>query len=257
VQEEEGQAAVFLEDVRRLWAWAREEDARAAAQGDEAPHLGDEIRCALIEASLHSLTANLPMELPALLVQHSLWTPRQALTYIRQNPDEWQRAEAFEKLLPFLPPELLPEALAAAREIKDEYHRARALTALAERLPPKLPPEALAAREIKDEWRRALALTALAAPLPPKLPPEALAAREIDEYHHVDILTALAPRLAELPRPTLYRSWDGTLPLLDRRTRRDLLADLQALVPVIHALGGEAAIAETARAIQDIARWWP
>jgi hypothetical protein len=51
-----------------------------------------------------------------------------------------------------LPPELLPEALAAAREIKDAYARARALTALAERLPPELLPEALAAaREIKDE----------------------------------------------------------------------------------------------------------
>jgi hypothetical protein len=102
------------------------------------------------------------------------------------------------------------------------------LTALAERLPPELLPEALAAaREIKDEWRRA------------------------------EALTALAPRLAELPRPALYPLWDETLPRLARRTRRDLLMDLGALVPVIHALGGEAAIAETFRAIQDVARWWP
>ncbi len=512
VQEEEGQAAVFLEDVRRLWTWARAEDARAAAQGNEAPHLGDEIRCALIEASLHSLAAKLPLQLPALLVQHNLWTPRQALTYIRQKHEESERAKALGKLLPFLPPELLPETLAAAREIKeadarafalialaerlpevwpealaaareikdewrradvlialmarlpselllevlaaareienewrradvlialmarlpselllevlaaareikDEWRRADALIALAERLPPELLPEALAAarkigdaedraraltalaerfpevlpealaaareikdayaradaltalaerfpevlpealaaarligdaydraraltalaerfpevlpealaaaREIEEEWRRADALTALAERLLPEVWPEALAAtREIkDEWRRADVLialmerlppelllevlaaareienewrradvlialmarlpsellpealsaareikdewrraralTALAPRLAELPRPALYPLWDETLPLLARRTRRDLLADLRALVPVIHALGGEAAIAETARAIQDVARWWP
>ena len=67
----------------------------------------------------------------------------------------------------------------------------------------------------------------------------------------------LVPHLTELPRPDLYPLWDETLPVLARRTRRDLLADLRALVPVIHALDGEAAIAETFRAIQDTARWWP
>jgi hypothetical protein len=93
----------------------------------------------------------------------------------------------------------------------------------------------------------------------PEVLPEALAAaREIkDAYDRASALTALSPRLAELPRPALYPLWDETLPLLARRTRPDLLADLRALVPVIHALGGEAAIAETFRAIQDVARWWP
>jgi hypothetical protein len=31
---------------------------------------------------------------------------------------------------------------------------------------------------------------------------------------------------------------------------------LEALIPVIHALSGEAAIAETG-AIQDVTSWWP
>lgn len=48
-----------------------------------------------------------------------------------------------------------------------------------------------------------------------------------------------------------------TLPVLARRTRQDLLSDLESLAPVIHALGGEPAAAETFRAIQDVARWWP
>jgi len=40
VQEEEGQAAVFLEDVRRLWAWAREEDASRRRAGERSPAPG-------------------------------------------------------------------------------------------------------------------------------------------------------------------------------------------------------------------------
>jgi len=34
-------------------------------------------------------------------------------------------------------------------------------------------------------------------------------------------------------------------------------ADLPALAPVIAALGGAEAVAETCRAIQDVGRWWP
>jgi hypothetical protein len=120
-------------------------------------------------------------------------------------------------------------------------------------------PRPAAAGEIEWESARAQALAALAPHLPPNLLPQALAAAgEIEwESARAQALAALAPRLAELPRPALYPLWDKTLPVLARRTRPDLLADLQALVPVIHALGGEAAITETARAIQDVAHWWP
>jgi hypothetical protein len=41
------------------------------------------------------------------------------------------------------------------------------------------------------------------------------------------------------------------------RAREDVLSDLEALVPVIEALGGREAIEETARAILDVGRWWP
>jgi hypothetical protein len=87
--------------------------------------------------------------------------------------------------------------------------------------------------------------------------PDNQALREALREEIARALTALPPRLAELSRRALYPLWDKTLPRLARRTRPDLLADLGALVPVIHALGGEAAIAETARAIQDVVRWWP
>jgi hypothetical protein len=414
----EGSFGGYLGDVRACWERAAAEDGRAAARGDAAAHLGDEIRCALIEASIRSLAANLPPELVAALVRHHQWTPRQALAYIRQNPDKWKRVKTLEKLLPFLErpehlaealaaareiqeadararvlaalaerlPEVWPEALAAAREIQDADARARVLRALAERLPevwpealaaareiqeayfradalcalaerlPEVWPEALAAaREIQEAYFRADALRALAERLPAEHLPTALAAaREIQEaYFRARVLAALAERLpaehlptalaaareiqeadaradalralaerlpaehlptalaaareiqdadararvlaalaerlpaehlptalaaareiqkadarasvlralaeplAKLPRPALHPSWHETLSSLARRTRRDLLADLEALIPVIHALSGEAAIAETACAIQDVTCWWP
>jgi hypothetical protein len=51
-----------------------------------------------------------------------------------------------------------------------------------------------------------------------------------------------------------------TLPALAARTRRDLLADLRSLAPVLAALAGPNAsteLREIARAISDVARWWP
>ena len=288
----EGSFGGYLGDVRACWERAAAEDGRAAARGDAAAHLGDEIRCALIEASIRSLAANLPPELVAALVRHHQWTPRQALAYIRQNPDKWKRVETLEKLLPFLerpehlaealaaareiqeayfrahvlaalaerlPAEHLPTALAAAREIQEAYPRARVLAALAERLPEVWPEALAAAREIQEADARADALRALAERLPAEHLPTALAAaREIQEADdRADALRALAEPLAKLPRPALHPSWHETLSSLARRTRRDLLADLEALIPVIHALSGEAAIAETACAIQDVTRWWP
>ena len=164
----------------------------------------------------------------------------------------------------------LAEALAAARAIGDEWRRAEALTGLAPRLPADLQQQALvealaAARSIGEEGSRAEALVGLAPHLPADLLAEALAAaQELPEQEPFGIgnpraraLARLAPRLAALGRPTLYPLWADTLPILAGRTRKDLLLDLRALEPVIAALGGAEAVAETFRAIQDVGRWWP
>ena len=68
---------------------------------------------------------------------------------------------------------------------------------------------------------------------------------------------ALALRFAELPPATLSPLWSKTIRLLATRTREGLLGDLCTLVPVLAALGGTVATAETFRAIQDVRRWWP
>nr|MBC7245282.1 ATP-binding protein [Chloroflexota bacterium] len=260
----EGDYSLFIHDVERAWRVCTLADGEKAARDELAPYLGGEVRCALVEASIHSLAGNLPPELLVELVRGGVWQARQALTYARQIPAEGARAEALAALAPHLEPDLraqaLAEALQAARGIWDEGARAGALAALAPHLEPALLAEALqAARGIWDEYSRAEALAALAPHLEPALLAEALqAARGIwDEYSRAEALAALAPHLAALPQPHLYPLWAETLPLLARRTRSNLLADLRALQPVIFALGGTGAVAEAFRAIQDVGRWWP
>jgi hypothetical protein len=230
----EGSFGGYLGDVRACWERAAAEDGRAAARGDAAAHLGDEIRCALIEASIRSLAANLPPELVAALVRHHQWTPRQALAYIRQNPDERTRVETLEKLLPFLErPEHLAEALAAAREIQDADARADALRALAERLPEVWPEALAAAREIQDADARADALRALAERLPAEHLPTALAAaREIQKADdRARVLAALAERLPAEHLPTALAA---AREIQDADARADALRALAERLPAEH-----------------------
>ena len=77
------------------------------------------------------------------------------------------------------------------------------------------------------------------------------------EEERAAALGALAPQLVRLPLGTLDLLWKETLQLAATRSRKDLLADLSSLVPVLAALGGAEAVAETCRAIQDVGRWWP
>lgn len=131
---------------------------------------------------------------------------------------------------------LVEAALQAAHEIGDEGDRARALAELGHvkeaplgRLPEfgRVEESLEVAREIEDDWVRARSLA------------------------------RLAPQLAELPQIQVVPLWAKTLRLSETRLRSSLLAELGALAPVIDALGGSEAIAETCRAIHDVGRWWP
>ena len=90
-------------------------------------------------------------------------------------------------------------------------------------------------------------------------PAEALSAALAvgDPGRRREALSALALRLTRLSQAMLYLRWSEMLQILATRTRRDFLIALSAFVPVIEALGGAEAVAETYSAIQDVSRWWP
>jgi len=76
-----------------------------------------------------------------------------------------------------------------------------------------------------------------------------------DEDARFRTLEALVPALLGLPSEILYSMWSANL----RGTgpRPQTLMDLAALLPVVVQLGGAEAITELARAVHDVARWWP
>jgi hypothetical protein len=192
--EKEAKTATFIKDVSRAWQLAEADFANNPSQS-----IGLQVRYVLITTSLNSLAGNIPPELIAALIKHEIWTPAQGLAYVRQSQDDEKQAEGLEKITPYLPPALLPEALEVARAIRDESHRAEALTGLAPHLPEVLPEALEVAKAIRYLYERARALTELASHLP-KVLPEALAiARAIGyEYHRAWALAKLAPYLPEV-----------------------------------------------------------
>lgn len=85
-----------------------------------------------------------------------------------------------------------------------------------------------------------------------------VAAAEITESSaRADALGKLLPALMDLSEQEFQQLWFDLLDVLARRSRRDLLGDIAVLAPVIAYFGGEEAIQEVTRAIQDVMRWWP
>jgi len=189
---------------------------------------------------------------------------REALLCVEDIRHDEARARALEAISPHLPATLVPEALTVARETLGEDARVRAYVGLAPYLPEaRLAGVLEAICEIEDEYVRAQGLAGLAPHLPEPFRREALkkalgAAKEIQYMDaRARALEALVPFLTRLPRSSLYSLWCETLSDLARRTRQDILSDLRALAPLIAALGGQEAVAETFRTIQSTGRWWP
>ncbi len=177
------------------------------------------------------------------------------------------------QIAPDLSESLRQDALQVAREIKIEKERVEALGGLAPYLPEPLKTEALnealtAAQQMSSSGTsQAETLSRLVVHLNRKsLLRQALSmALTINgDSNRARVLQALSPQLATLAQSDLADLWLEEIPdanllhtLVTSRTRRSLLSDLRALEPVITALGNVEGMTETARATQDVGRWWP
>ncbi len=222
----EGAYGGYLQDVKRVWKFAERIDQQVVERTGEAPLLGREIRCAILEASIHSLADNIPAELFVQIVQRRLWTLTRVWTYLRQTVDPLLQFDTFQSIVPFLsntelvetlfilnqivkedgaryniitkiihhlPDEYLINVLTVAAEIKDEYLRMELIHQLVQRLPRGTVSETLVfVRQIKKESYRANALMALLNRFP-ELANDILAmAKEIeDEYPRAEVLRCL------------------------------------------------------------------
>ncbi len=102
-------------------------------------------------------------------------------------------------------------------------------------------------------------LSALAPQLPATLPEEALRTARAIEHDgaRAHALARLIPQLALLPRQKLYLVWSQMLHCSAQRVRRDFLAELAALAPLLSILGGPETVVQAVAAIQTVSQWWP
>jgi hypothetical protein len=155
---------------------------------------------------------------------------REALTAARA-PGGFDPNRTVAEVLERAPDRLLGQALAAARAIDDVDRRAQALASLvgrvAEQQQGSVLDEALAAAQSVSSTRRALVLGTLVTGDPH--------GKHLGWRSHCRQLLSVS-------------STHG---------RAGLLADLQALLPMLLAVGGTTALLETKNAIIDVGQWWP
>ena len=154
------------------------------------------------------------------------------------------------------------EALEAVRAIRDESARARALERLVPALDKRLIDTAVELlRNMCDPQHAATVWISLTRSAPGREEWAANARRCIDSMRDGEARAAAIVSLAlaaiDLPAEQLHTHFDDALRVLATRSRREALAHLATLAPVIHKLGGESAAREVHSAIADVGRWWP
>jgi hypothetical protein len=121
------------------------------------------------------------------------------------------------------------------------------------------------ASAVGDAPLQAVLMAGIAPMLPIELQPAALErtksvaidiARKEVTQHRALVFSWILPGLMMLDAPTLHRVWREILHAWAGRARSELWGELVILLPVVKKLGGSSALAETARAIRDLGRWW-
>jgi hypothetical protein len=186
------------------------------------------------------------------------------------------RANALAGITPHLTVEertgAISEAVPDALKVRDHYYRSRALAALLQHVPDSLPElrkqaaraSLDAARNTSDPNKRGEALTALGPSLREPLLSEALAVAALlpkGPYLNFSVrakaLSALVPKLCDLPAGKRHQLWSTTLHTCATGIRPDFLWDVAAMAPLLKSIGGSQAVADAARTIFDIAALWP
>ena len=120
----------FIGDVERIWRRA-----------DAADNLVMQVKCALCRSGVASYSANVPMILLPVALEHGLVTPEQALGIARAKDRQEERAETLAVITPQLPTVLLSSVLDLAETLTEDYHhfhRGSVLAAVAARAPLRL-----------------------------------------------------------------------------------------------------------------------
>jgi hypothetical protein len=217
----EGAYGGYSQDVLRVWEQCRDFDRSAIKISGKAPHLVQQIRCAFICASLHSLGANIPRNLLPMLFKNKIWGLKQILVTVRQTPDPSKQKEALIEIIPYLDKKQMLEVLDMARTINDELFRVSVLEELAQYIPEINAEMVTAVRMMKDSYFRSSMLCKLASRIP-EFYDEALESALLleSEMLRTDVLCELAEYL---PEAYLFRLLDAASVMQGRTYKASLL----------------------------------
>jgi len=221
----EGAYGGYSQDVQRIWEQCKHIDRQSTEHLSKTPFLGEQIRCAIIKSSLHSLASNIFPKLLWLLIREKIWTWPQVWATIRLIPQSPRRVEYILAILPELTKNQSQEALLVTRAVKEEDQRARILSGLADFISEEQLDQVLdLARAIKSDQERANVLSVLMQRLP-KVTNEALeAALAIqDEWPRAHALSTLVQRL---PEEQIYQVLNAAWDFKDEWPRTHLLSAL-------------------------------
>jgi hypothetical protein len=161
----------YLTDLERARDAVERLNRADVERGSKPSLIGAELRVGLSIASVHSLTANVPPALAAVLVTNGIWSPQGAIASARQLADPIDRCETLRRLSSVIPSErtaLLRAAVDAWRTIDESAWQRNDLLS---RLVPELPPELVTvvvdnARHLDNAEQRTAALSLLCAYVP-------------------------------------------------------------------------------------------
>jgi hypothetical protein len=194
------------------------------------------------------------------------YLPQAVLAAAERLKDKREQADVLIDLIPYLQEsdraDAIKRVLAAVKSMEDNPRsfgewEASMLAALA----PYQPEVVLATAEgFKHEHHRVRALVNLA----PYMPESVLAEAErlTDEEARAEVFGALAGYLSTLLGSTLFARWEVIVSILKGLNRSasystDALGFIAELIPVVRALGGEAAQTQTLDAVETVCTWWP
>jgi hypothetical protein len=206
------------------------------------------------------------------------------LKEIQKTDYEWSRAKELATISPHLLDHLLQEALTIARSIKGPNSRAIALIGILPFLS-NIEQEVVIKEAFfligksADEKEQIYRIVELAPHLSDALLEEALlfaqqigGAGKLSQIPELDYdatfligdrdgrhraMSAVATQLTRLPVHIVQNLWNKWFEIKASYARDDLITDYVALIPVINQLGGNDAILELYKAIEDVERWWP
>ncbi|GCF08376.1 ATP-binding protein [Dictyobacter arantiisoli] len=228
----------------------------------EKMHYGPE-KLELLDALLKSISEEARIDIIGLPSDETL--SEDARAELRSNP--WQ-FRTFVLLASYLPTDqlakLLPFLLPMIQQVETEGERAWLLTKLAASIPlASLPAllEVLWSIENKEHSKDVLYALFLNHPETEWMTiGEAIKARlrtTGDAQLGLKTLQAIAPILQSAQASQFYPILHDSLRIMAHQTRRETLADLANLIPVIQRIGNRSVIADICTATLEIGYWWP